>query len=79
MSDERRIGVRPIPGNLREILTDLQKGALNQLENFGWSVAFVRRIGIPSPVVVVEGPLPRQYGVLQSDGFLNQDFAFTIR
>jgi hypothetical protein len=76
---ERRIGQKPVPGNLKALLTDLQAATLNQLENFGWSLAFVRRINLPSPIVVVEGPLPRQYGVLHRDGILDQTLNIGIR
>ncbi|MEE4202424.1 MAG: hypothetical protein V2I45_02260 [Halieaceae bacterium] len=78
-SDERRVGKSPVPHNVKSLLTDLQVGALHQLENFGWSILFVRRFNIPSPLVVVGDAASRIYGVLAHDGSIHRDAPIGIR
>jgi hypothetical protein len=79
LRSDRRIGHKPVPGNVRALLTELQTATLQQLENFGWTLAFVRRANVPQPVVVVEGPAPRQYGVVHRDGVLDQSVSLSVR
>lgn len=78
-SQERRTGKPPVPANFRSLLTDLQVGALHQLDNFGWSILFIRRIGIPSPLVVVGEAASRLYGVLHPDGSIDRQVDIGIR
>lgn len=79
VTSERRVGAKPVPHNLRSLLTDLQQGAMRQLENFGWSVLFVRRHGLSEPLVVVGDAATFSYGVLQKDGFIDREADIGIR
>jgi hypothetical protein len=65
---ERRIGVSPIPKNVRSFLTEAQHACLSRLEGIGWTLQFVRSEGLLEPVIIVVDPSGEQYGVLREDG-----------
>mgnify|MGYP001818115374 FL=1 len=69
---ERRIGISPIPLDLRSHLTELQRYSLTQLEGFGWSIQFVRRINFDDQLVVLVDPSGKLHGILRDDGSLDR-------
>ena len=69
---ERRIGISPIPLDLRSHLTELQRYSLKQLEGFGWSIQFVRRINADDQLVVLVDPSGKLHGILRDDGSLDR-------
>lgn len=79
MSDEQRNRQEPIPGNLRDVLTDLQMLALRRIEGFGWELRFVRRAGRKVPIPVVSNAAGDSIGVLEEDGRLNLNHGLRIR
>jgi hypothetical protein len=64
---------------LRALLNEDQRMTLTELEQFGWSLKFVRRpLFQPSIPVVIDADRKR-YAVLEADGSLNETPGFTIR
>lgn len=71
MDNDRRTGVDPVPGNLKEILNEAQLLSLNKLEGFGWSLEFIRRPLFQEIVPVLFHPDTRAVATLTDDGTLN--------
>ena len=79
MGKERRVSMAPVPGDLDGRLTVDQRLELRKWENFGWSVAFVRRPLFQEVTVVLRNGDGSQIGILESGGDLNMEPAITIR
>ncbi|MES9950331.1 MAG: hypothetical protein ACH255_16820 [Candidatus Thiodiazotropha sp.] len=79
MTYEKRTGERAIPGNLKEILTELQMMSLNKLSSFGWELFFVRRPLFQAVVPVVRRHDGIQIGVLEADGRINMKPEIVLR
>ena len=52
---------------------------LVELEQFGWSLKFVRRPMFQPSIPVVIDADRKRYAVLEADGTLNENPGFTIR
>ena len=65
---ERRYAMPPIPENLTGMLTNEQKIALNQKQQFGWFVKFVRRPLFQPIEVVLSNPDGSEFLMLENDG-----------
>lgn len=70
---ERRKGQEAVPNDLRSRLTELQRHTLASLENFGWSVRFVRRPLFQDQVVVLVDPSGQQHAILHEDGSIDRN------
>lgn len=70
-SDERQA--------LRAGLTPGQVRALDTLEQFQWTLTFVRRPMFMDPIPVVFDRQGARYAVLEPDGSLNENPGFNIR
>ena len=68
---EQRDGRPAIPENALDLLTDMQKAALRRIENFGWTLKFIRQPSFEPPLVVVENSTGVNIGVLEEDGGVN--------
>ena len=77
--DEKRERLPPIPADLEKRLTEFQFLAVRRIEDFGWSLKFVRRENLKEPVVVVSNHSGEQLGVLDADGRLNLQHNLKIR
>lgn len=60
-----------IPAELGQYLTPMQLQSLDQLQDFGWQLAFVRRPLFEKPTVVLLSPEAKQYATLEEEGSLN--------
>lgn len=60
-----------IPVQLGHYLTAMQMQSLDQLADFGWQLAFVRRPLFDKPTVVLISPEAKQYATLEEEGSLN--------
>jgi len=76
---ERRRDQEPVPGDIRSRLTELQRRTLAGLENFGWSVRFVRRPLFQEQVVVLVDPTGQQHAILREDGSIDRNLDIEIR
>jgi hypothetical protein len=76
---ERRIGISSVPRDIRSHLTELQRYALTQLEGFGWSIQFVRRINVDDQLVVLVDPSGKNHGILREDGSLDRSTELAFR
>jgi hypothetical protein len=76
---DRRSADMENAARLRALLNEDQRMTLTELEQFGWSLKFVRRpLFQPSIPVVIDADRKR-YAVLEADGSLNETPGFTIR
>ena len=64
---------------LRAGLMPSQLKALDTLEQFGWSLRFVRRPMFLDPIPVVFDRHGTRYAVLEADGTLNETPGFKLR
>lgn len=76
---ERRRGAPLDPDALREGLTPAQLKALVTLEQFGWTLKFVRRPMFLDPVPVAFDRKGEKWVVIEPDGSLNEEPGFKIR
>jgi hypothetical protein len=60
-----------LPMDVFYYLNEVQRIALQSLENFGWHLAFIRRPLFVPPVVVVQSGDQTKYAVLEEDGSVN--------
>lgn len=68
LTRERRTGQPAVPADLYRKMNDSQKATMRQLENFGWSIAFVRRPLFLDPVIVVRSFDNGKFGLISPDG-----------
>ena len=66
MEGSRRRGVAPIPADIDKHLNEMQLSGLQKIEEFGWSIKYVRRAAVV--VVYKDGST---LGLLEEDGTLN--------
>ncbi|QQD18536.1 hypothetical protein I6N98_01275 [Spongiibacter nanhainus] len=71
MLEDKRSGEQPVPENSRDLLTDGQLQSLKRMENFGWSLKFIRQPRCQPPIVVIENPVGTSIAVLAEDGRLD--------
>lgn len=79
MSDEKRAGMPPIPADYKSLLTEVQLMALHNVENFGWTLHFIRREGLDKPITVIKGSNGSTIGVIEEDGNLNMNPDIKVR
>ena len=65
---ERRLRMPPIPDEFASLITHEQRIALNQKQQFGWFVKFVRRPLFQPIEVVLSNPDGSEFLVLDTDG-----------
>jgi len=79
MEDDKRSREMPVPEDVNEYLTDAQSVELNKIENFGWSLKYIRRPLFQDPVVAVMSPDGSSVGILEEDGLLNLESIIETR
>ena len=76
---ERRREQTPDAAALRQGLTAAQLKALETLEQFRWTLRFVRRPMFLDPIPVVFDRTGERWAVLEPDGSLNESPGFRLR
>ena len=76
---DKRLGMAPIPADYKRLLTSSQLQALRSIENFGWTLKFIRREGRDIPLPVIKGADGKSIGVIDEDGNLNMNPKIIIR
>ncbi len=76
---ERRSGAVQDPVALRAGLTAEQLDALSTLEQFRWTLRFVRRPLFRAPIPIVFSPDGSRFIVIEDDGSVNENPGFKIR
>jgi hypothetical protein len=76
---ERRHSQPTSTAALRYAINAEQREALRVLENFGWSLKFVRRTADNQPLAWVYDPDHRRLAVIEPDGTLNEDSTLRVR
>ena len=71
MDSEKRMGAKPVPDRLEDVLNEMQMRALHQIEGFGWQLRFIRKPLFQEPVAVVLSAEGDKIGVLEEDGRIN--------
>jgi hypothetical protein len=71
MVRERRVGVLPIPDDLKEVLNDAQLQALQAIDGMGWELQFVRRPLFQGVVPVIVNSEDNSRGILEENGEIN--------
>lgn len=79
MAKERRRGLDSVPGSLESYLNPSQMTTLQQVENFGWVLRYVRRPLFMEPVPILYHRDMQQYAVLEMDGGLNRNVDVALR
>ena len=64
---------------LRAGLTPAQLEALGTLEQFRWTLRFVRRPMFQAPIPILFSPDGQRFVVLEADGAINENPGFKIR
>ena len=65
---ERRSRTPPIPDDFHQLITHEQRIALNQKQQFGWFVKFVRRPLFQPIEVVLSNPDGSEFLMLENEG-----------
>lgn len=76
---ERRSTVVPTTGTMREVLTVAQLRLLDELEQHGWELGFVRLNKLPAPLMFVYDAGSDRFDVFDAEGNQNDPAAFNIR
>jgi hypothetical protein len=71
---ERRMRMPPIPDDFFGLITNEQRIALNQKQQFGWFVKFVRRPLFQPIEVVLSNPDGSEFLMLENDGLTRPFF-----
>lgn len=71
---ERRMRMPAIPDDFLRLITHEQRIALNQKQQFGWFVKFVRRPLFQPIEVVLTNPDGSEYLILEQDGITRPFF-----
>ncbi|GAB3377198.1 hypothetical protein NCG89_10670 [Spongiibacter taiwanensis] len=79
MNKDKRSKQSAIPADIDALLTERQRAGLRRVQNFGWSLKFVRGAQSASPVVVVENASGQRIGVLSHSGDLQFDPDIALR
>lgn len=76
---EYRIGMKPIPDNINAMLNECQRLTISRLESFGWTIKFVRRFPLETPIVVLSDPSGKNVAILDEDGNLDKTTPLRMR
>jgi len=79
MDIETRKSAKQVPEDLMRLLNQLQILALRQIEQFGWSLEFVRKPMFQNPIAVVMDGRGAKIGVLEDDGRINMEPDIEVR
>lgn len=60
-----------LPEDTAVYLNDLQSVVLQNIANFGWELAFIRRPLFMPPLVVIKNTAESRFAVLEDDGTVN--------
>lgn len=77
--ERRRQAVDTDQAALRAGLTPQQLAALETLEQFQWTLRFVRRPMFQEPIPVVVDRTGTRHALLRPDGSLDENLGFNIR
>lgn len=77
--EEKRKGKQPIPDDVMGYLNNAQLHTYHLLQNFGWSIKFIRRAMFQRIVCVVTNQQNTTLAVIEDDGFLNRQPDIPLR
>jgi hypothetical protein len=79
MVRESRVGVPPIPDDLKEVLNDAQLQALQAIEGMGWELQFVRRPLFQGVVPVIVNSEDNSRAILEENGEISMLSGTAVR
>jgi hypothetical protein len=79
MTRDRRTNQKPIPDDVKKLLSSKQLAAVHQGHYFGWRLGFVRRPLFQDPVFVVYNSEYDLIGILEQDGHINTEVELDLR
>jgi hypothetical protein len=79
MINEKRTSEAELPDNALGMLTEMQRISLRRIENFGWTLKFIRHPSFEPPLVVVENSTGISVGVLDEDGGVDMSPKILLR
>lgn len=77
--ERRKQDAQALAATLRAGLSGAQLKALDTLEQFGWTLRFVRRPMFLEPIPVVFAPDGSRFVILEGDGRINENPGFKLR
>ncbi len=79
MDEEKRKGDISIPGNLKEMLNEVQRQALPGIEYSGWEPRFLRKPLFRAPVLVVRNSNDGRIGIMDENGSIGIQADIKVR
>jgi len=79
MDKERRNGMKPVPENFEELLSEAQLCTLRSIGRFGWQLHFIRRPLFQEVVTVLISREGDKCAVLEANGSINEQVDLDIR
>jgi len=76
---DKRDRLPPIPPDYKTLLNPSQIVALNTIQGYGWTLHFVRREGLDTPLPVIRGADGKAIATIDEDGNLNMKPDIKIR
>jgi hypothetical protein len=76
---DKRKGEKPIPNDIHNYLNEAQDAVLNKIQEFGWSLQFIRRPLFREPIVIAANAKGDAFGVLEVDGHFNTEPDILLR
>ncbi|MCU7814896.1 MAG: hypothetical protein KZQ89_04750 [Candidatus Thiodiazotropha sp. (ex Lucinoma kastoroae)] len=70
MSDDKRLGLGPIPISPENYINEKQVDGMTILKKFGWKLVCVRRPTIGEAITLLKNSHEQSVGVLGEDGIL---------
>ncbi len=79
MGFDNRKGELAVPANFDQYLNEEQRAELRKIENFGWTLHFIRRPLFQEVTVAVASADGTVVGILEPDGRLNLEANISFR
>jgi len=76
---DKRKGEKSIPSDIHNYLNETLDAVFNKLQEFGWSLQFIRRPLFQEPFVIAANAKGDAFGVLEVDGHFNTESDIVLR
>jgi len=79
VTKDKRYKSAPIPKNLDSLLNEKQKATIEELENMGWSLWFVRRPKFQPVIPVLHDTKHDAIALIDEDGIVLEESIIQVR
>ena len=76
---DKRKGEKPILSDIHIYLNEAQGAVLNKIQEFDWSLQFIRSSLFQEPIVIAANEKGDAFGVLEVDGHFNTEPDIVLR